>query len=227
MSRYYYNLIASMVKADPTNPLWDGLLAYYTADNTPNDALGTYNGTLVNGATYGTGIISNGFSFDGVNDYIQLPNGTFNPSGDFSISMWLAQDVQGNYYLFNVGGFTTNGISIYALTSGIRFTMADNSTFQVLSNNSALTNGVLAHFVFIKDTNTNTYKIYKNGTLISNQTITVDQVIIDDSCRIGYGNSGTWPFNGIIDEVGLWDRALSSTEVTELYNSGSAKQYPN
>ena len=54
------------------NPLWDGLQAYYTADNTPNDALGTYNGTLVNGATYGTGIISNGFSLDGVNDYISI-----------------------------------------------------------------------------------------------------------------------------------------------------------
>jgi hypothetical protein len=40
---------------DPSNPLWDGLLAYYTADNTPNDALGNYDGTLVNGATYGTG----------------------------------------------------------------------------------------------------------------------------------------------------------------------------
>ena len=74
MSRYYDNLIASMVKADPTNPLWDGLQAYYTADNTSNDALGNYNGTLVNGTTYGTGIINNGFSFDGVNDYVDLGN---------------------------------------------------------------------------------------------------------------------------------------------------------
>ena len=29
------------------NPLWDGLQAYYTADNTPNDALGNFNGTLI------------------------------------------------------------------------------------------------------------------------------------------------------------------------------------
>lgn len=208
------------------NPLWNGLQAYYTADNTPNDALGTYNGTLVNGATYGTGIINQGFSFDGVNDYIDLPNGTFNPSGDFSISMWIAQDVQGNYYLFNVGGFATNGISVYALSSGIRFTMADNSTFQALSVNSTLTNGVLAHFVFIKDTNTNTYQIYKDGVSIANLTITVNQVITDDSCRLGYGNGNTWPFNGIMDEVALFDKALTSSEITELYNSGAGKQYP-
>ena len=55
-----------------SNPLWNGLQAYYTADNTPNDALGTYNGVLTNGATYGTGIINQGFSLDGVNDYVSV-----------------------------------------------------------------------------------------------------------------------------------------------------------
>ena len=50
-----------------SNPLWNGLQAYYTADNTPNDALGNYNGTLTNDATYDTGIINQGFSLNGVN----------------------------------------------------------------------------------------------------------------------------------------------------------------
>ena len=54
--------------------LWNDLLAYYTADNTPNDALGNYNGTLVNGATYGTGIINQGVSLDGINDYVDMGN---------------------------------------------------------------------------------------------------------------------------------------------------------
>ena len=39
------------------------------------------------------------------------------------------------------------------------------------------------------------------------------------------GNS--YYYNGILDEIGVWDRELTSTEVTELYNSGSGKQYPN
>jgi len=207
------------------NHLWNGLQAYYTADNTPNDALGTYNGTLVNGATYGTGIINQGFSLDGANDYVDLPNGTFNPTGSFSISMWVAQNASGNYYLFNVGGFTTNGISVYALTSGIRFTMANSSTFQAMSFASTLTNGVLANFVFVKDILANEYRVYKDGTLLSAQTISVNQVIIDDSCRVGMGNSGIWPFNGVMDELALFYKALTPSEVTELYNSGAAKQY--
>jgi len=45
--------------------------------------------------------------------------------------------------------------------------------------------------------------------------------------NIGARNSATQYTNGIIDEVGIWDRVLTSTEITELYNSGVGKQYPN
>ena len=59
-------------RISPNSTLWNDLLAYYTGDGTPNDALGNYNGTLVNGTTYGTGIINQGFSLDGVNDYVAM-----------------------------------------------------------------------------------------------------------------------------------------------------------
>ena len=50
---------------------YTGIQAYYTADNTANDATcNGYNGTLVNGATYGTGKINQGFALDGINDYV-------------------------------------------------------------------------------------------------------------------------------------------------------------
>ena len=41
-----------------------------------------------------------------------------------------------------------------------------------------------------------------------------------------YGVDEPWIFNGQIDEVGVWDRALSSTEVFLLYNSGNGRSYP-
>jgi hypothetical protein len=50
--------------------------------------------------------------------------------------------------------------------------------------------------------------------------------------RIGGSILTSWPnisggsFNGSIDEVGIWSRALTSSEVTSLYNSGSGRQYP-
>ena len=82
----------NFVSLAPTNnPLWDNLVAYYTGDNTPNDAKGTANGTLINGATYSTGKINNGFSLDGVNDYVTIPdspNWDFG-TGEFSIEMWI------------------------------------------------------------------------------------------------------------------------------------------
>ena len=78
------------IAAPPTTPtIWNNLVAYYTADNTANDAKGTYNGTLVNGTTYATGKINNGFSFDGVNDYVDLGFGYRRSKTEpFSYSFW-------------------------------------------------------------------------------------------------------------------------------------------
>jgi len=81
-----------MSRGNSSNPLWNGLLAYYTADNTPNDALGTYNGTLVNGATYGTGIINQGFSLDGVNDYINLGDNLDIGLDSWTYNFWINMD---------------------------------------------------------------------------------------------------------------------------------------
>ena len=100
-----------------TNPLWNSLVAYYSGDNTANDSKGTANGTLVNGATYSTGKINNGFSLDGINDYVSIPNGTFNPtSGSYAISAWISSTPVAAMRvktIFGLGGFTTNSIVVY------------------------------------------------------------------------------------------------------------------
>jgi hypothetical protein len=42
-----------------------------------------------------------------------------------------------------------------------------------------------------------------------------------------YNNyDSNWGFDGMIDEIGVWSRALTSGEVTQLYNSGAGLQYP-
>jgi hypothetical protein len=43
---------------------------------------------------------------------------------------------------------------------------------------------------------------------------------------LGEGTFGEFPFDGSIDEVGVWNRTLTSPEINSLYNSGAAKSYP-
>jgi hypothetical protein len=222
-----------MKKAVALNPLWNNLKAYYTADSTPNDALGVYNGTLTNGATYATGKINNGFSLDGTNDYISLPNAMFTPSGSYSISQWINFPSVGTFAIkpiFVVGStLTTNSIVIYLYNDGsstfIRFLNSNNSTYQILDYILPSFN-VFYHIVCVKDTVSNKYYVYVNGSLAIQSAIGVNYVSNNTTVRLG--NLSSWYYTGIIDEVALWDsKALTSSEVTQLYNSGNGKQYPN
>jgi hypothetical protein len=73
----------------------------------------------------------------------------------------------------------------------------------------------------------NKYLIYYNGSLARQATITTNQSLPSQGTSIGSNRTNSF-FTGGIDEVGLWDgKALTATEVTELYNSGNGKQYPN
>ena len=216
------------------NPLWDGLQAYYTADSTPNDALGTYNGTLVNGATYGTGIINQGFSLDGVNDTVNIGNVLDNNGTQaMSWSLWvnfssspvfdalLAKYSGGTgYYItmtntnrvqFGIGEtLTSNAIRVYSapvLTTSTWYHVV------ITYDGSKLASGIK---IYVNDSNTTVYINYDTFTGSSSST---------NILQLGRASLGGNYFNGILDEISIYNRVLTSIEVTELYNSGAGKQY--
>src|SRR5215467_8036394 len=52
-----------------------GIVSWWPGDGNANDIQGGNDGTLVNGATFAPGIVDQAFSFDGINDYAQAPDG--------------------------------------------------------------------------------------------------------------------------------------------------------
>jgi hypothetical protein len=212
------------------NPLWNDLLAYYTADNTPNDALGTYNGTLTNGATYGTGIINNGFSLDGVNDYVDFGNNLDNDgTNSVSFSCWV--------YITSVSSFQSiiskmvsdiTGYKIYYSGGYIYFRISQNNTNAVIKRNDTILSGNTWYHVVVTYDGSKTaagVNIYIDDSLATS-TISKD-TFTGSSANAGNLTiaSTTNPLGGIIDELGIWNRELSASEVTELYNSGAGLQY--
>lgn len=224
------------------NPLWNDLLAYYTADNTGNDALGNYNGTLTNGATYGTGIINNGFSFDGVNDYVDLGNNLdFDGTTPFSISCFVYHDTSFStfaHYLSKIS-YSPSALGYQLNTSSdkIRFYLTalrnGGGYCYVETTNSVLTINTWHHVVMTYDGSQDIsgVNIYVDNTSVALSSLgnnLTGSTSNSDNSSIGAGSNGTaYYMRGIIDEVGVWNRELTATEVTELYNSGAAKQYPN
>jgi hypothetical protein len=220
--------------------LWNGLTNYYSGDSTANDSKGSSNADLINGATYATGKINNGFSFDGINDALVL---TPNPLIDgistdsyksFSISCWIKP-------VFNTtkdpGIFITqspqglDGYRLVLLRDGRLFYRGfysyESYGADDIYTSSCIVTGNSYHIVVIHEDGVGT-KIYCNNILVGSSSSTEKQFYRSTAAfRIG-GDPITGYityYQGSIDEFGLWNRAISTSEKTELYNAGAGKQY--
>lgn len=234
MSRYYRSFLEESTA--PSNPLWNNLISYYTADNTPNDSKGTANGTLVNGTTYGTGIINQGFSLDGVNDYINFGNNLdFSGLTPFSFNFWVNPNGATANQVFFSKYDGTKGYLIRKAANGNYLNIAILSTgsnyMSISSNSIAIPSGSysMISVTYSGTPNISSFKMYINGvsdTLTSVYNSFTTSASNSSDFLIGCLSTNSYFYAGKIDEAGVWNRVITATEVTELYNSGSGKQYP-
>jgi hypothetical protein len=203
-----------------------------------SDAYGTNNGTLMNGCTFTTGKIGKAFIFDGVNDYVNLGNDSFNFTGNFSISAWInLNTVSGNQCIMSNLSFispVSNGWFLVMRNNRIMLEFyQNNNTFDRLQASSTFSTSTWYHITVVRVASTST-KLYINGVLNSSNTSTYNPTY-SSSIPIP-ASIGAWKYdattvaqftNGKIDALSVWNKELSATEVTELYNSGNGKQYPN
>ena len=214
------------------------------------DAIGTKNGALMNGCTYTTGKIgSSAFTFDGVNDYVALPDNSLNSLvGDFTVSGWVyaPANTSSSYcvLLSNVSNdFTTGkGWSVFTYGNNIYFDVyysgayqSPNSAYVRLQVNSKLTNNAWNHIVVTRKNSTGS-KIYVNGSLVGSDTSTLNPATptltvtptigVLSSVSSGNALSSYAPNGTKIDAVSTWSRELNSDEISALYNGGTGQQYP-
>jgi surface protein len=203
---------------DPMN----GLVAWWKLDDgngviALDSSVNEYNGSLINGPVWGQGKIGGALQFDGLNDHVLLPNPVLeNRNNQGTISLWFnAPSANSTGYLFNAVGTSQPDNRYY-----IRF-------------NSGL-NGTLGNPAYDFPANTiqpNTWHfstmVWRNST--SDASFYVDGQLSSHSdsnyqlhSHIGKANLGShmgvngW-FAGLIDEVRIYNRALSTSEVAALY----------
>ena len=241
LNNHVPTLRAAMKGGSSASPFLTSLYAVYKAESNANDSLATYNGTAQGGLTYTTGKSGNAFNFNGSNAYVSLPNDSFNSlTGDFSVSMWVnivnTGAPQGLFTNFAYSGTAFYGIAItnYGYT---KFQIFDGTATPItLQEPSPNPYGVWQHIVITRKTGTSS-KIYFNGSLSASNTSSVNPVYSPGNMRPSIGAQAYGPLfsnlvqyyagNGTkIDEVNAWNKELTSTEVTELYNTGTGKFYP-
>ena len=206
------------------NPVFTGLVSYWKLDEatgqTLADSVGTNTGTAL-GTTVVAGKLGNARSFNGSSDFIQLANALSGyPSGSAARSVcgW-GQWTNGsnNISLIFYGTFAT-GQAVFITRSfenllGGGFGPED---LPIVSNFWTL--NTWKHVCMTYDGTTGA--LYGNGILLTSAPRIWNTVL-----NVAYIGDGFGKWVGIIDEVGIWNRALSATEVSTLYNGGIGLTY--
>jgi len=209
------------VESQEVNP---NQVAYYRMEELSGSVLdftGDNNG-LNNQSTRGaTGIITNAFDFD-TSTNVDLPR-VINGLSAVSVNLWLKSDITSGFShaafgqdsTIRVGGFLSNGtLSSFLDVGGVRKEFGTT----------------------VLDTNFHMHTIVYDGT---NVQYFIDSVQVEANLSasgsvdadIASLNIGSWSnllfWDGIVDEVGIWNISLNPSEITLLYNSGAGRRSLN
>lgn len=219
----------------------NNIYSVYNAENNTNDSFGSRNGTAMGGLTYTTGKIGQAFNFNGSTSYVQLGDVMDVGLDSWSYSMWFNVSTTNNSMLFSKVRNASSAGRVWAGTNLNKIYFAFETTGGVIAiettSNISINNWY--HVTFILD-RSDKLKIFLDGALANvNVFIGTNNLIPYSSTnfntnhpfRIGtYTDAdNTTPialFNGKIDAFSVWNKVLTASEITELYNSGNGKQYP-
>lgn len=190
-------------------------------------------GTLTNmtNAAWVAGKNGHALDFDGVDDYVNVGNpadGSLDfGTGAFSASVWVKPDVVGfTRELVNKWQRSSNptnqtwGISINSLDR-ILFSIMDNiGTNFTAQSNSTVSANVWEFIVATRDSSGN-MSLYRNGSKQTSTNNTTTSVSNTEVVKIGSGHTNVDApksvFDGLIDDVRVYNRALTQSEITQLY----------
>lgn len=206
------------------------LVSYWKLDEgtgtTATDSQGSNNGTI-SGASWTSGKINYGLEFDGTDDYVDLPDLNPDWSNGFSVCAWVFYDSFKNWSrIIDFGQGQNNDNIVFAneltgddLVLSIRI---NDSTEARIDADNVLETG---KWMFLCGTvdGSNNGKIYKNGVLVKSGTVYTPQNLNRTYNYIGRSNwSADSNFDGKIDEVQIYNRALDANEVYKHYMYGVA-----
>jgi hypothetical protein len=195
------------------------MVGYWTGNGTAADSVNGNDGTLVNGTTYDTGRVGQAFSLNGSDGYVDLPDATsnlvLNSAG--TIAAWVNPSVVGGNDIVAAFGSGNGGqgigLGIFGGAGGVR--IYHHYGEYDWQTNTAVAADTWTHLAYTWDATTET--VYLNGAFnVSRPRGTFSYV--PGHARIGHGfwGDGANLFPGLIDEVRVYNTALTPGEVAAL-----------
>jgi hypothetical protein len=214
----------------PANNL--GLVGYWNFNEGATTQAGDFSGYQRNGAiteaSWVAGKLGNALSFDGSNDTVTLTSVPVNTTSNATntISFWMYKKAGGGNVYSMAVGFTAYDLGFY--DSGVNHYFGFNTGAGDLYGitNPGFEDEWVHVVALVRNGDAKLNKIYINGVeqTLSQKAGTTGSKTITQNMRIsGWYTDTSYKFNGYIDDVRIYNRALSAAEVAGLYNSGGAK----
>jgi len=202
-----------------------GMVSWWSGDGHPFDLLDENDGIWLGDPAYALGISGKAFSLDGVDDALRVSDGSSLQAigSEFSIEAWV-------YPLdFPAGGSAYDtavverenlegGFALATRGSSLGLWLGTGTEPGIFTGSEPVTTGSWMHLVGTYDGTQ--VSVYLNGALHASQAVVLKSQ--DQDLHIGSRHGAERFFQGLIDEIGLYSRALEAQEVLELYESGSA-----
>jgi hypothetical protein len=194
---------------DPT-----GLVSWWPASGTGSDVIGTNHGTLQNGLAFAPGKVGPAFSFDGIDDRLQIGGAPIHPP--WTAELWVnRQDSSDDSAILLGDAATALKLEQWPNTRRVGFTqfgVGDYSFQYIVPTNTWV------HLAWVA-TGTNT-QLYVNGALQD----TVGASIPLPLGQVGSDITGRYVnrLKGLVDELSVYNRALSQSDLQAIYAAGAA-----
>lgn len=216
----------------------NGLLGWWPFNGNANDESGNANNGTVNGAILTTdrfGVANKAYSFDGVNDCIEIIDNSLMELGNsYSVGAWVKMDSTPNesYTIISKERQldATGYAMIFSSNNTITHAFLNNSNFSTSGSKSVSLN--TWHFI-VHTYNGTTITNYIDGIIDTSRNFT--QTHMNSNLNWFFGKEFTTPgggssgytnryLNGCLDDIGIWNRALTTQEISDLYNANICYQ---
>jgi hypothetical protein len=223
-----FGMLAFLATIKKANAL-DGLIAYYPFNWNAHDESGNGNDGIVHGATLTAdrfGSQNNAYLFDGEDDYIDIGNNTcLRPSLPITISVWIKLNNNKSNFVFanNIGTDINNyyGI-ILRLDKKVEILYGDGGLSGLSSSRSKIGTTLLKTGKWYNITcvirDATDIDIYVNGVNDGGfYNGSADSLVYSDNYSGAVANYRSYFFNGSIDDIYYFNRALTEKEIVDLY----------
>ncbi|RLD21867.1 MAG: hypothetical protein DRI54_08805 [Bacteroidetes bacterium] len=230
------SLVSFSIQAqDCAEPPLD-MVSWWSGDNHPLDIIGNNDGTIFNDVSFTDGVVEEGFVFDGIDDFVKVPNSsTLELAGDVTVELWSKRNAYeaDDYTVISKGtseSISTDFLMRYVFI-GVEFLFVDTNGDEIVIWAPDFEDGQFHHYAYVRSGNT--HEVYVDGfsfgpvDFVDSPASSAGYPLIIGARYHNNTDPNTNFFNGVVDELSIYNRALSGTEIQSIFNSAGLGKCKN